>query len=146
MHLKADKLFQWLHAVSLKCLLRRVCEILQTSFAKQLAIAAAQQLSEGFGKHAHLSVAQLEWWQHRVSGNTRFDIASVLCWQVVEQQMPALKQQVMELAVTGAAFTLLQQSEAMEQLLFYTRIFARFAPAQKVRTRQGWFFSVYKTA
>ena len=89
---------------------------------------------------------QTNWWQQRVSGNTRFEIASVLWWQVVEQQMPALEQQVMELAVTGAAFTLLQQSEAMEQLLFYTRIFARFAPAQKVRTRQGWFFSVYKTA
>ena len=52
--------------------------------------------------------------------------------QVIEEQKPALQQQLVELAVTGAAFTHLQQSEAMEQLLFYTRIFARFAPEQKV--------------
>lgn len=52
--------------------------------------------------------------------------------QVIEEQKPALRQQLVELAVTGAAFTHLRQSEAMEQLLFYTRIFARFAPEQKV--------------
>lgn len=43
-----------------------------------------------------------------------------------------LARQSIELAVTGAAFQQLQQSEAMEQLLFHTRIFARFAPEQKV--------------
>lgn len=36
--------------------------------------------------------------------------------------------------MTGAAFQQLQQTEAMEQLLFFTRIFARFAPEQKVTT------------
>lgn len=74
------------------------------------------------------------WWQHKLSSNTRLEVASVLWWQVLEQQRPALEKQLVELAVTGAAFTHLQQSEAMEQLLFYTRIFARFAPEQKVRT------------
>lgn len=68
-----------------------------------------------------------------MSGDTSFEVACVLWWQVLEQQRPALEQQLVELAVTGAAFTHLQQSEAMEQLLFYTRIFARFAPEQKVR-------------
>lgn len=60
--------------------------------------------------------------------------AGVLWWQVVQEQRAALDKQQVELAVTGAAFTRLQQSEGMEQLLFNTRIFARFAPDQKVRT------------
>ena len=37
----------------------------------------------------------------------------------------------MELAMTGKAFTELNRSELMVQLLFYTRIFARFSPEQK---------------
>ena len=37
----------------------------------------------------------------------------------------------MELAMTGKAFTELNRSELMAQLLFYTRIFARFSPEQK---------------
>ena len=52
--------------------------------------------------------------------------------QVVQEQRQALEKQLVELAITGAAFAKLQQSEAMEQLLFYTRLFARFAPEQKV--------------
>ncbi len=46
--------------------------------------------------------------------------------------MPGLQKQLVVLAVTGSAFHKLHQSEAMEQLLLYTRIFARFAPEQKV--------------
>ena len=56
----------------------------------------------------------------------------VLWWQVIQEQKAALDKQQVELAVTGAAFTRLQQSECMEQLLFHTRIFARFSPEQKV--------------
>lgn len=37
----------------------------------------------------------------------------------------------MELAMTGKAFTELDRSELMVQLLFYTRIFSRFSPEQK---------------
>ena len=51
--------------------------------------------------------------------------------QVLEEQRQSLQKQLVELAVTGAAFDKLQQSEAMEQLLFFTRIFARFVPEQK---------------
>ena len=52
--------------------------------------------------------------------------------QVLEMQKQSEQKPLTELAVTGAAFDKLQQSEAMEQLLFFTRIFARFAPQQKV--------------
>lgn len=52
--------------------------------------------------------------------------------QVVQEQGQALGKGLVELGVTGAAFSRLQQSDAMEQLLFHTRIFARFAPDQKV--------------
>lgn len=38
----------------------------------------------------------------------------------------------MELAVTGRAFEVLRTSNLMEKLLFYTRIFARFKPEDKV--------------
>ena len=55
-------------------------------------------------------------------------------WQVTQEQRSALDKQQVELAVTGAAFAKLQQSECMEQLLFHTRIFARFSPEQKVST------------
>ena len=58
---------------------------------------------------------------------------------MIEVQRAVLEEQRVELGVTGAAFTQLQQSQAMEQLLFYTRIFARFAPEQKVSMRQWWF-------
>ncbi|KAL3158258.1 hypothetical protein ABBQ38_010509 [Trebouxia sp. C0009 RCD-2024] len=51
--------------------------------------------------------------------------------QVIQEQRSALDKQQVELAVTGAAFAKLQQSECMEQLLFHTRIFARFSPEQK---------------
>ncbi|DBB17796.1 TPA: hypothetical protein ACH3X3_002824 [Trebouxia sp. C0006] len=51
--------------------------------------------------------------------------------QVLEMQKQSEQKPLAELAVTGAAFDKLQQSEAMEQLLFFTRIFARFAPQQK---------------
>ncbi|BBN18845.1 hypothetical protein MPTK1_8g05990 [Marchantia polymorpha subsp. ruderalis] len=40
---------------------------------------------------------------------------------------------VMELAVTGRAFEVLRTSNLMEKLLFYTRIFARFKPEDKVK-------------
>ena len=50
----------------------------------------------------------------------------------MQEHKSDLARQSIELAVTGAAFQQLQQSEAMEQLLFHTRIFARFAPEQKV--------------
>jgi len=52
--------------------------------------------------------------------------------QVLEMQKQSKQKHLVELAVTGAAFDKLQQSEAMERLLFFTRIFARFAPQQKV--------------
>ena len=55
-----------------------------------------------------------------------------LCMQLIQEHGADLGRQGVELAVTGAAFHQLQQSEAMEQLLFHTRIFARFAPEQKV--------------
>lgn len=58
----------------------------------------------------------------------------MLWWQVIQEQRSALDKQQVELAVTGAAFAKLQQSECMEQLLFHTRIFARFSPEQKVST------------
>ena len=35
--------------------------------------------------------------------------------------------------MTGKAFAELNRSELMAQLLFYTRIFARFSPEQKAR-------------
>ena len=55
-----------------------------------------------------------------------------ICMQLIQEHGADLDRQGVELAVTGAAFHQLQQSEAMEQLLFHTRIFARFAPEQKV--------------
>lgn len=58
----------------------------------------------------------------------------MLWWQVIQDQRTALDKQQVELAVTGAAFAKLQQSDCMEQLLFHTRIFARFSPEQKVST------------
>ncbi|DBA79899.1 TPA: hypothetical protein ACH3X1_008117 [Trebouxia sp. C0004] len=51
--------------------------------------------------------------------------------QVLEMQKQPKQTLLVELAVTGAAFDKLQQSEAVEQLLFFTRISARFAPQQK---------------
>ena len=52
--------------------------------------------------------------------------------QVLAEQKQSLQKQLIELAVTGAAFDKLRQSEALEQLLFFIRVFARFAPEQKV--------------
>ncbi len=39
---------------------------------------------------------------------------------------------VQELAVTGKAFAILRRSEVMDKLLYFTRIYARFTPADKV--------------
>ena len=70
---------------------------------------------------------------------------STFAGQVVQEQEQALSKGLVELAVTGAAFTRLQQSDAMEQLLFHTRIFARFAPDQKVNGPHTIWFSAVST-
>jgi len=62
--------------------------------------------------------------------------------QVLEMQKQSEQKPLAELAVTGAAFDKLQQSEAMEQLLFFTRIFARFAPQQKVTCAVAYIAAV----
>ncbi|KAH9540758.1 hypothetical protein CY35_14G023000 [Sphagnum magellanicum] len=43
-----------------------------------------------------------------------------------------LEDGVQELAVTGKAFAILRRSEVMDKLLYFTRIYARFTPADKV--------------
>ena len=55
-----------------------------------------------------------------------------LCTQLWEMHGEQLRKGEMELALTGKAFTLLQASGAHDDLLLYTRIFARFTPEQKV--------------
>ena len=50
-------------------------------------------------------------------------------WEVHGEQ---LRKGELELALTGKAFALLQASGAHDDLLLYTRIFARFTPEQKV--------------
>ncbi|CAM6091151.1 unnamed protein product [Calypogeia fissa] len=53
--------------------------------------------------------------------------------ELLLENSKALESGAVELAVTGKAFNALLQTEAMTNLLFYTRIFARFTPEDKVK-------------
>ncbi|KAG0585432.1 hypothetical protein KC19_2G011200 [Ceratodon purpureus] len=52
--------------------------------------------------------------------------------ELLRDHTKGLEAGLQELAVTGRAFTVLRRSEAMERLLYFTRIYARFTPADKV--------------
>lgn len=59
--------------------------------------------------------------------------------QLQEVKGELLRNGEVELAVTGRAFSALQASGALYDLLLYTRIYARFTPEQKVR---AWGVSI----
>lgn len=52
--------------------------------------------------------------------------------ELLRDHTKGLEAGLQELAVTGRAFTVLRRSEAMDRLLYFTRIYARFTPADKV--------------
>ena len=52
--------------------------------------------------------------------------------ELLRDHVKGLEAGLQELAVTGRAFTVLRRSEAMDRLLYFTRIYARFSPADKV--------------
>lgn len=52
---------------------------------------------------------------------------------MVRVHQKGLEAGLTELAVTGKAFTELCRIGRMQELLFYTRIFSRFTPADKVQ-------------
>lgn len=60
---------------------------------------------------------------------------------LLREHTKGLEGGLQELAVTGKAFAVLRKSEAMDRLLYFTRIYARFTPADKVtlRERIGFF-------
>lgn len=52
--------------------------------------------------------------------------------ELFQQHQKGLEAGIVELAVTGKAFNILSRTEMMANLLFFTRIYARFTPEDKV--------------
>lgn len=64
-----------------------------------------------------------------VTGNTQ----GLSTTDVVKTHQKGLEGGLTELAVTGKAFNELCRMGRMKELLFYTRIFSRFTPEDKVQ-------------
>lgn len=57
--------------------------------------------------------------------------------ELLRDHTKGLEAGLQELAVTGRAFTVLRRSEAMDRLLYFTRIYARFTPTDKVNPSEN---------
>jgi magnesium-transporting ATPase (P-type) len=62
--------------------------------------------------------------------------------ELLRDHAKGLEAGLQELAVTGRAFTVLRRSEAMDRLLYFTRIYARFTPADKVTIAEYQFIKL----
>ncbi|XP_024527352.1 probable cation-transporting ATPase 13A4 [Selaginella moellendorffii] len=66
-----------------------------------------------------------------LSSEVTTGISRMTTEELLQSRASSLEDGTLELAVTGKAFNRLQESKRMDDLLLYTRIFARFTPSDK---------------